>query len=134
MTLSNLLEFALASNPRRPGRRRYKTREQRRLERQNQERRLKRLAKAVGQGLAAGLASGAPTEAREPARTSPPADLPLLLSVKQVEKLMGVREDTIRKMVDRGEIPGVVRVGRTKRGLRFHRETLLAGLAKKVRQ
>jgi hypothetical protein len=63
--------------------------------------------------------------------TSAPA-APVLIKVGEAARLLDMKTDALYQAVNRGQVPGVVRTGRTGRGLRFHRERLLAGLDKKA--
>lgn len=57
-------------------------------------------------------------------------DLPLLLQVDEVAQLLRVTRKSIYTMVDRGEIPGVTKLGRR---LRFRRDAIEAWLAESAR-
>ena len=67
----------------------------------------------------------------DPARDEPPsADIPIapgqfLLTVRQVARLLGMTPKAIYHRAERGQLPGVVRVGRS---LRFRRADLLGSL------
>ena len=52
-------------------------------------------------------------------------DLPYLLCADEVAQLLRVSRKAVYCMVDRGEIPGVTKIGRR---IRFHRDDLLAWL------
>ncbi len=74
-----------------------------------------------------------PTPGAEPARdaSSPspdPLPLPgqLLLTVPQVARLLGMSPKAIYHRAERGQLPGVVRVGRS---LRFRRAELVGSLS-----
>ena len=51
--------------------------------------------------------------------------LPYLLCTDEVAQLLRVSRKAVYCMVDRGEIPGVTKIGRR---IRFHRDDLLAWL------
>ncbi|NVB41540.1 helix-turn-helix domain-containing protein [Pseudenhygromyxa sp. WMMC2535] len=53
------------------------------------------------------------------------AALPYLLRADEVAELLRVSRKAVYCMVDRGEIPGVTKIGRR---IRFHRDDLLAWL------
>ena len=55
----------------------------------------------------------------------PTNDLPHLLTADEVAKFLRVSRKAVYCMVDRGEIPGVTRIGRR---VRFHRDSLFAWL------
>lgn len=55
---------------------------------------------------------------------------PLLLSVPEAARMLGVSRAALDKRIQRGQIPGVVRTGRR---VQIHRERLLAGLERKAR-
>lgn len=55
----------------------------------------------------------------------------LLLDVRAAAKLLGITEDALRSRVKRRRIPGVVRSGGR---VEFHREVLLAALAKRAKR
>ena len=57
--------------------------------------------------------------------TTDPAALPFLLCADEVASLLRVTRKAVYCMVDRGEIPGVTKIGRR---IRFHRDDLLAWL------
>ncbi|NVB37269.1 helix-turn-helix domain-containing protein [Pseudenhygromyxa sp. WMMC2535] len=56
-------------------------------------------------------------------------DLPLLLQADEVAQLLRVSRKAVYAMVERGEIPGVTKLGRR---LRFRRDALEAWLASSV--
>jgi excisionase family DNA binding protein len=61
--------------------------------------------------------------------TTPPDVLPagqLFLTVRQVAQLLGMSEKAIYHRAERGQLPGMLRVGRS---LRFRRADLLGSLA-----
>ena len=53
------------------------------------------------------------------------SELPYLLCADEVATLLRVSRKAVYCMVDRGEIPGVTKIGRR---IRFHRDDLLAWL------
>ena len=55
-----------------------------------------------------------------------PAALPLLLCAEEVASLLRITRKAVYSMVDRGQIPGVTRIGRR---VRFQRDALLGWLA-----
>ncbi len=63
---------------------------------------------------------------RPPATTDPTA-LPYLLRAEEVASLLRITRKAVYSMVDRGEIPGVTKIGRR---VRFQRDALLAWLTR----
>jgi excisionase family DNA binding protein len=55
-----------------------------------------------------------------------PPDLPYLLTADETAGLLRVSRKAIYCMVDRGELPGVTKIGRR---VRFHRDSLLDWLS-----
>jgi len=68
-----------------------------------------------------------PVPVPSPALTEP---APLLLSVPEAAKLLGVSRAAMDKRIQRGQVPGVVRTGRR---VQLLREKLVAGLERKAR-
>ena len=61
-----------------------------------------------------------------PSPTTDPSALPFLLCAEEVASLLRITRKAVYSMVDRGEIPGVTRIGRR---VRFQRDPLLEWLA-----
>lgn len=60
-----------------------------------------------------------------PQPTTDPSELPYLLRAEEVAGLLRVTRKAVYSMVDRGELPGVTKIGRR---VRFQRDALLAWL------
>ena len=57
--------------------------------------------------------------------TTDPSVLPYLLRAEEVASLLRVTRKAVYCMVDRGELPGVTKIGRR---MRFHRDSILSWL------
>ncbi|MFO7564943.1 MAG: helix-turn-helix domain-containing protein [Enhygromyxa sp.] len=62
--------------------------------------------------------------------TTDPSALPYLLCADEVASLLRVTRKAVYCMVDRGQLPGVTRIGRR---VRFHRDSLLRWLESQKR-
>jgi excisionase family DNA binding protein len=57
--------------------------------------------------------------------TTDPSELPYLLRPEEVASLLRVTRKAVYCMVDRGQLPGVTKIGRR---VRFHRDSILRWL------